>query len=302
VILDARSPRLSELVPPDATVERLATGFTFVEGPVWHPDGFLRFSDIPESTRWRWEPGRGASEDRRPSHKSNGLTYDAALDLIVCEHETSTVVRERADGTVEVVASHFGGRELNSPNDVIVARDGSIVFTDPSYGRDGAVHGIERAPELDFRGVFRVPPGGGEPVLLDRDFVQPNGLCLSPDESILYVNDSKRCLIRAFGVASDGSVTGGRTFAEGIVSGDRDDGVTDGMKCDEQGNVWVTGPFGIWVFSPGGEHLGVVRIPEKAANLSWGGPTWSDLYVTATTSLYRVSARVRGARASHMRD
>jgi gluconolactonase len=300
VIVDARSPRLLELVSPGAHVERLATGFTFVEGPVWHPDGFLRFSDIPESTRWRWEPGRGASEDRKPSHKSNGLTYEAALDLIVCEHETSRVVRERADGTREVVASHYGGRELNSPNDVVVARDGSIVFTDPSYGRDGAVYGSERPLELDFRGVFRVPPGGGEPVLLDHDFVQPNGLCFSPDESILYVNDSKRCLIRAFDVLPGGSVTGGRTFAEGIFSGDRADGVTDGMKCDEQGNVWVTGPFGIWVFSPDAEHLGVVRIPEKAANLNWGGSTWSDLYVTATTSLYRVSVRVRGAAAGYM--
>lgn len=300
MVLDARSPRLAELVSPDARVERLATGFTFVEGPVWHPDGFLRFSDIPESTRWRWDPDRGATVDRHPSDKSNGLTYDASRALIVCEHATSLVVRERPDRVREIVASHFHGKELNSPNDVVVARDGSILFTDPTYGRASAAYGIERPQELAWQGVYRVPAGGGEPMLLTDDLDQPNGLCLSPDEAHLYVNDSKHCLIRAYDVRPDGTLAGGRLFADGITTGDRAHGVTDGMKCDEHGNVWVTGPFGVWVFDPDGEHLGTIRIPEKTANLNWGGPGWSDLYLTSSTSIHRVPTLTRGAWASYM--
>jgi gluconolactonase len=300
VILDARSPRLLELVSPEARVERLASGFTFVEGPVWHPDGFLRFSDIPESTRWRWEPGHGATVDRRPSGKSNGLAYDARLSLIVCEHATSLVVRELPGDEREIVASHFEGKELNSPNDVVVARDGSILFTDPVYGRASAAYGIERPQQLGFQGVYRVPFGRGDPVLLTGELEMPNGLCFSPDETRLYVNDSMHCLIRAYDVRPDGSLAGGRLFAEGITTGDRAHGVTDGMKCDEHGHVWVTGPFGVWVFDPDGEHLGVVRVPEKTANLNWGGPGWSDLYLTSSTSLYRVPTLVRGARCGYM--
>jgi gluconolactonase len=298
--VEARSPALLELVPPSAEAERLATGFTFTEGPVWHPDGFLRFSDIPENRRWHWDPAGGARVDRSPSNNGNGMAYDAGRGLLICEHATSRVVREAPDGSVEVIASHYDGRELNSPNDVVVASDGSIVFTDPTYGRTERF-GIERGQELPLQGVYRVPAAGGGPVLLIDDFTQPNGLCLSPDESRLYVNDSQHCLIRVFDVLPDGRLANGRLFAENVTTGDRADGVTDGMKCDALGNVWVTGPFGLWVFSPAGEHLGIVRIPERTANFCWGGPDWTDLYTTSTTSLFRLRTLAAGAPPAFVR-
>ena len=182
----------------------------------------------------------GVVEVRRPANKCNGMTYDADLNLIVCEHATSLLVRERPDGAREILASHFEGKELNSPNDVCVRSDGSIYFTDPYYGRM-PVFGVERPRELGFQGVYRMAPGGGGPQLVvERDlFEQPNGLCLSPDETRLYVNDSARKLIHVFNVASDGSLSGERLFASEIRSSSQNGG-PDGMKCDERGNVWVT--------------------------------------------------------------
>lgn len=290
----ARSPGLRELVEQGAEVERLATGFVFTEGPVWHPTGgYLLFSDIPADRRWRWHPDRGARVERDPAGMGNGMTYDAGLDLIVCEHATSSVVRERPDGTRETVASHFRGAELNSPNDVCVRSDGSLYFSDPWYGRM-PVFGVERERVLGFQGVFRIPPRGGEPELLvaEGELSMPNGLCFSPDESLLYVDDTPRAHVKAFDVAAGGSLSNGRVFCEGIGTGDLAEGVVDGMKCDERGNVWVTGPGGVWVFSPGGELLGVVEVPEVVANLAWGGRDWRTLFLTARTSLYGLRTAV----------
>ena len=207
-------PEFEELIDPYAPVGQVGTGFTFTEGPIWHPiDHYLLFSDMPADVRRRWDAARGVVEVRRPSNKCNGMTYDGELNLIVCEHATSSLVRERPDGRREVLASHFEGQELNSPNDVCVRSDGSIYFSDPYYGRV-PVFGVERPRQLGFQGVYRIPSGGGGPQLLvDRLlFDQPNGLCFSPDEKLLYVNDTMQTLIRAFDVASDGSLSNGRIF------------------------------------------------------------------------------------------
>ena len=190
----AKSDRLYELVDRDAEVEQLGTGFTFTEGPVWNKEGeFLLFSDMPGDTRRRWDASGGVVEVAKPSNKGNGMVYEPGGQLLVCEHATSLLVRMDPDGTGsgrETVASHFEGKELNSPNDVIVAQDGSILFSDPWYGRM-PVFGVEREKDLDFQGVYRIPPGG-DPQLLADDFEQPNGLCFSPDESLLYINDTPR--------------------------------------------------------------------------------------------------------------
>jgi gluconolactonase len=298
VAIDIRSQRLLELVEESAQVERIATGFNFTEGPIWMDDGSLHFSDMPGDKRRRWHPREGISVLRDPSNKCNGMTRDADGNLIVCEHVTSSVVRESPDGRRETLASHWQGRELNSPNDVVVASHGAILFTDPTYGRT-ADFGIEREPELDFRGVYRISPTG-ELQLLADDFQQPNGLCFSPDESLLYVNDTERAHIRVFDVASDGSLANGRVFAEGIGE-DPDGGVVDGMKVDERGDVYVTGPDGIWVFDPAGEHLGVIGVPEIIGNLNWGDDDWRSLYIAASTSIYRVRMKVGGNRLAYMR-
>jgi gluconolactonase len=291
---------LDELIRPDTRATRLATGFRFTEGPIWRDDGSVHFSDIPADTRQRWHPDEGVTVLRDRNNMGNGMTLDNDGNLIVCEHATSLVVRERPDGAREVLASHWDGRELNSPNDVIVASDGSIYFSDPWYGRM-PVHGVERERELGFQGVYRIAPDG-ELQLLEDDFGMPNGLCLTPDESQLLVDDTPRAHIRIFDVAAEGSLSNGRIFFEGIGTGDTSGGVVDGMKLDEHGNVYVTGPDGIWVISPDGVHLGTIELPEITANLNWGGPDWSTLYVCASTSIYGVPMSVSGNRLGYMTE
>jgi gluconolactonase len=301
--VDVKSEKLYELVDKDAEVEKLATGFTFTEGPIWNREGrFLLFSDMPGDVRRRWSAADGVVEVANPSNKGNGMTYDAAGRLLVCEHTTSSLVRMDPDGSGngrEVLASHYDGKELNSPNDVIVADDGSIHFSDPWYGRMPGF-GIERERELGFQGVYRIPPDGGDLQLLVDDFEQPNGLCFSPDESLLYINDTPRAHIRVFDRQADGTIANGRMFFDNIGSGVIEEGIPDGMKCDERGNVYVTGPGGVWVISPGAEHLGVIEVPENVGNLNWGGDDWNELYMPSSTSLYRIRMNVSGNRLSYM--
>jgi gluconolactonase len=282
----------ADLIDPEAPVDQVATGFTFTEGPIWHPrDQYLLFSDMPADVRRRWDERGGVREVMRPSNKCNGMTYDANLGLVVCEHATSSLIRER-NGRREVLASHFEGKELNSPNDVCVRSDGSIYFSDPWYGRM-PVYGVERPRQLGFQGVYRVPPEGGEPQLVvDRNlFDQPNGLCFSPDEQQLYVNDTVRALIRVFDVRPDGSLGPDRIFASGIRS-ELEPGVPDGMKCDSAGNIWVTAPGGVWVYNRSGVLLGKVKVPELVANLHWGKSDWRTLFMCATHSLYAVRTKI----------
>ena len=289
---DVRRNEFTSLVDPDAPVRQIGSGFEFTEGPIWHPtEHYLLFSDMPGDVRRRWDEAGGVREVMRPANKCNGMTYDADLNLVICEHATSSLVRLSPDGRREVLASHFEGKELNSPNDVCGRSDGTIYFTDPWFGRM-PVYGVERPRELGWQGVFRVSPDGELHLAVGkRQFDQPNGLCFSPDESKLYVNDTTRALIRVFDVAPDGSLSHGRLFAQGIQSS-REAGVPDGMKCDAEGNVWVTAPGGIRVCSPDGAQLGTVRIPEMAANLHWGGAEWRTLFVCATTSVYAMETKV----------
>lgn len=272
-------------------LETLADGFAFTEGPVWNDaENALYFSDIPNSRILRWQDG-DVSTHRAPSNMANGMASDGAGSLIVCEHATSSVSRLHPDGTVERLASTFGGRELNSPNDVVVRSDGLIYFTDPLYGRN-PFFGIPRSPELDFQGVYLIRPGADEPQLLLNDFIAPNGLCFSDDESLLYVNDSERMHIRVFEVAPDGSLGSGEVFF--TESGEPTEGVPDGMKIDMAGNVVCTGPRGLWWISPGGELLSTLEVPEIVGNFCFGGADRRDLYICASTSLYRTRPSTPG--------
>lgn len=293
--------RFYELVPKGAKVERLGTGFTFTEGPVWnHAGKYLLFSDMPGDVRRRWDATSGVREVARPSNKGNGLTYETSGDLLICEHVTSSVIRLRADGSRQTVASHYKGTQLNSPNDVIVARDKSIYFSDPTYGRTPDF-GLERKQDLKFQGVYRVQPSGQELQLLVDDFEQPNGLCFSPDESLLYINDSPRGHIRVFRRNADGTIGNGQMFFDHIGTGVIEDGIPDGMKCDAAGNIYVTGPGGIWVISPKAELLGRIDVPENVGNLNWGGDDWKTLFICASTSLYKINLKIGGNKLPYMK-
>jgi gluconolactonase len=302
--VQVHAPAFLELVDEDAELEQLGTGFTFTEGPIWNPAGYLLFSDMPGDVRRRWDPDSGVSEVANPSNKGNGMTIDNDGRLVVCEHVTSSVVRMDPDGKGggrEVLATHYEGKELNSPNDVVVKSDGAIYFTDPTYGRMPGF-GIEREQDLDFQGVYRIAPGGGDPQLLVDDFSQPNGLCFSTDESLLYINDTDRAHIRVFDVQADGTIANGRVLAENIGSGTLEVGdLVDGMKLDERGNVWVTGPGGVCVFDADGQHIGTVEVPESVGNLNWGGSDWNELFIPATSSVYRITCKVSGNRLPYMK-
>jgi gluconolactonase len=302
--VQVNAPAFLELVDEDAELERLGTGFTFTEGPLWNPDGFLLFSDMPGDVRRRWDAENGVTEVANPSNKGNGMTFDLDGKLIVCEHVTSSVVRMDPDGTGanrEVIASHYGDKELNAPNDVVVKSDGAIYFSDPTYGRMPGF-GIERDQDLDFQGVYRIPPGGGDTQLLADDFGQPNGLCFSTDESLLYINDTEKAHIRVFDVQDDGTIANSRVLADGIGTASLEIGdLVDGMKLDERGNIWVTGPGGVCVFDAQGEHIGTVQVPEPVGNVNWGGPDWNWLFIPATSSVYRIECKVSGNRLHYMR-
>ncbi len=288
----ALDPAFRRLIDENAPVRQVAHGCTFTEGPVWHPvDQYLLFSDMPADTRRRLDKS-GVREVMKPSHKGNGMTYDADINLVVCEHATSSVALFRPDGTREVRCSHFEGRELNSPNDLCFRSCGSVYFSDPWYGRMPH-YGVERPRQLGFQGVYRLQPGHTDPdLMVDRYmFTQPNGLCFSPDESLLYINDTEQANIRVFDVQKNGDLKNGRIFASGI-SDTMLPGVPDGMKCDAEGNVWCTAPGGVWVYAPSGVLIGKVSIPELPANLHWGGADWRTLYVCASTSVYAVGVKV----------
>lgn len=292
-----RGAGLEALTGPEPELETLATGFVFTEGPAWSvAENALYFSDIQDDARWRWSPEEGARLVMRPNFIGNGMVYDRDGSLLVCEHVTSSVVRIRPDGARELAAFHYRGKYLNSPNDVITGSDASIWFTDPDYGRWDHPVGVARRRELGFRGLYRVPPGGGAAELMadEDEFEQPNGLCFSPDESVLYVDDLHG--IKAFARRPDGTLGPAQILHWDM--GDNGSGVPgepDGMKCDELGNVWCAARGGIWVISPEGALLGVLETPEVTANLAWGGPDWRTLYLCTSTTLRRLRTRVASA-------
>ena len=285
-----------ELIDEYEPIRQVGTGFVFTEGPIWNPrEKRLLFSDMPGDTRREWTQAGGVKVIEKPSNKGNGMTYDAALNLLVCEHSTSSVVRISPDGKREVLCSHFQGKELNSPNDICVKSDGTIYFTDPTYGRMEHF-GVPRPLQQGFQGVYMLKPDhrpGDEPTLVvDKyTFNQPNGLCFSPCERWLWVNDTDQANIRMYDVDTDGQLINGRVFASGIVDSTLR-GVPDGMKADIEGNVWVTGPGGIWVYDFHGMLIGKVTVPEMVANIHWGGDDFRTLFICACTSVYSVRTKV----------
>jgi len=287
--VEIRDERFAAVVGSSVDFEKLGGGFLFTEGPLWHAtERYLLFSDIPGDHLRRWSVKDGISTFRKPSNKSNGLTWDRQGRLLACEHATSRVTRTEPDGRITVIASHHDGKELNSPNDIVVSSDGGIYFTDPIYGRV-EYYGVPRDPVLTFRGVYRV--ADGKLTLLADDFAQPNGLCFSADEKRLFVNDTERGHIRVFDVRADGTLGADRVWVETTGEGE---GAPDGMKIDGAGNLYCCGPGGIHVFDPGAVCLGVVRTPEGVANFAFGDDDLRSLFITASTSLYRIRVKVPG--------
>jgi gluconolactonase len=286
--------RLARLLDPGSAPTLLAEGFGFTEGPVWvAAEQCLLFSDMFGDSRWRWSAQAGVQRVASPTFKGNGMCLDRDGHVLVCEQVSSCLVRLRGDRR-ELVAFHYRGSYLNSPNDVVVrGADGSIYFTDPPYGRMYGTGGWIRSRELTFAGVFRVPVGGGEIelVVAEEEFDGPNGLCFSPDESVLYINDSDRHLIKAFDVAAAGSLGDARVLIDG-VGGGAGEAIVDGMECDELGNIWVTGPGGVWVISPGGERIGVIETPETCTSLTWGGADLRMLFLTTMTTVHTLATLV----------
>jgi len=279
-------PKLKKLIPAEAKVEKVAGGMEFLEGPVWHKNGFLLFSDCHQRGIYKWDPATGhVSLYREVPGGSNGLTFDTEGRLIAVEYGMHRLTREEKDGAISELVATFEGKRLNTTNDVVVKSDGSIYFTDPPYG----VKKEDR--ELDFQGVYRLSRDGVL-TLLVKDFDCPNGLAFSPDEKTLYIADSSaRMHIRAFDVKEDGTLGNGRVFA---VLKSSEPGCPDGLKVDSEGNVWSTGPGGIWVFDKMGKHLGTIKTPEIPANCAWGDPDGRTLYITARTSLYRIKTNAKG--------
>lgn len=268
----------------DGEPELLATGFEFTEGPVWQVDGSLLFSDIPANCTYRWSAEDGATVWREPTGNANGMTLDRQGRLLACEHSGRQVSRIAPDGSATTVADSYQGKRLNSPNDIVVKSDGVIYFTDPPYG----IQPAER--EQPCNGVYRVLEDGVVE-LMAHDFDRPNGLAFSPDESILYIDDSPRRHVRAFDVRPDGTLTNSRIIAD---MDHPQPGSPDGMKIDVEGNLYVTGATGIWVFDPDGTLLGVIATPERPANCAWGDDDHRSLYITARTSLFRIRTKVAG--------
>ncbi|HIG47553.1 MAG TPA: SMP-30/gluconolactonase/LRE family protein [candidate division Zixibacteria bacterium] len=265
--------------------ERLATGFQFTEGPVWMAGGYLLFSDIPANIMYKWTPESGAEVWREPSGNSNGLTRNSDDLLLACEHGNRRVSRTNLDGTVETIAGAYQGKRLNSPNDLVVKSDGVIYFTDPPYGI------APEEKEQPHNGVYRILTDGSLELMAD-DFERPNGLAFSPDESILYIDDSYYRHLRAFDVSQDGTLENSRIICD---MDHPQPGSPDGLKVDEEGHIYVTGATGVWVFEPDGELLGVIAPPERPANCAWGDEDKKSLYLTAQTSLYRIRTTVAGS-------
>jgi gluconolactonase len=285
------SSELDRIVSPDAEVEQLVDGLASdrwpAEGPVWWKEGgYLLFSDIGQDRRMKWSPSEGSSVFQQGTNQANGLTRDLQGRLVACEHGARRVTRQEHDGSITVISYNYKGVRFNRPNDVVVKSDGCIYFSDP-----GAP-----APEcdLDFAGVYRVTPDLGNQTLLVKDFVVPNGLAFSPDESVLYINDTRRRHIRAFDMQPNGmlALASDRVFCD--LSGDRP-GVPDGMKVDVEGNVYCGGSGGIWVMDASGKHLGtIVHGEATTTNLAFGGGDWTTLFYTTWRTVGRIQLKIPG--------
>jgi gluconolactonase len=283
--LQAFSSQFWNLIDRNAKMTVVATGFKFTEGPVWDPAGFLYISDEAGDKIYRLYPD-GRKKEVISIGDPDGNTFDFRHRLIDCSSVLRAVVEITPEGTYKILADNDHGKKLNTPNDIVAGPDGALYFTNPNMDfRPGMKQ------EIPFQGVYRLDDKGNVR-LLTKDLTQPNGLAFSPDGNRFYVDDSEQRNIRVYDVTADGSLTNGRIFGE--EPGGKDDGVPDGMKIDKNGNLFVVGPKGIWVWDANGHHLGTIIVPEQPANLAWGENDYGTLYITATTSVYRLKTKTRG--------
>lgn len=295
--IERLDPALDALVAPGVAIEKVAGGFQFTEGPLWRPDHTLWFSDVPGNLVRSVTPdgkvtvlieNAGGVSTAPPGSfiGPNGMAEAPDGSVWMVQHGDRRIVRVAPDRTLTPVVSTFEGKRFNSPNDLVFARDGALYFTDPPYGL--AKQDEDQAKELRFNGVYRF--ANGRVQALVRDLTRPNGLAFSPDFRVLYVNnsDAAKNVVMRYDAAPDGTLSGGRVFAD-LTS--KTDGLADGLKVDAQGNVYTTGPGGVWVFSPAGAHLGTIKPPETPANCAWG-EDGKTLYMTAVTGIYRVKTLV----------
>jgi gluconolactonase len=316
--IERLDPALDALVPAAARIEKIGSGFEFTEGPIYMREGHLLFSDIPANVIRKWTPDGVVVDFRKPSGYdktdapkgafigSNGLTLDKEGRLIICEHGNGRVTRIEEDGKLTVLADKYQGKRLNSPNDAVYKSDGSLYFTDPPYGFPAEDKDPKK--ELKFNGVYRLNPDG-KLILLTKELTRPNGLGFSPDEKFLYVanSDAARKVWIKYTVRPNGTLGEGKLFFD--VTANTADGLPDGLKLDVNGNLYGTGPGGIWIISPEGKHLGTIKPPETPANLHWGKYAKTNaeaamkpdekadtLYITARTGLYRVQLSIAGIR------
>ena len=283
--LQALSPEFLHLIANDAKLETVATGFGFTEGPMWDPAGFLYVSDETINKIFRVYPN-GKKEEVIALGDPDGNTFDRQHRLIDCASVLRAIIEVTPDGKYKVLADRYEGKKFNSPNDIIVGPDGALYFTDPTLD---LVAGEKQ--EIPFQGVYRMDDSG-KVRLLTRDLAQPNGLAFSPDGKKFYVDDDEQRNIRVYDVGPDATLSNGRVF--GDEPGEKNDGVPDGIKVDKNGNLFVTGPKGIWVWNAKGNHIGTIILPEQPANLTWGDKDYRTLYITATTSVYRLKTQTQG--------
>jgi gluconolactonase len=298
-------PALDQIVPKDAVIEKLAGGFTFTEGPVWRPElKALWFSDVVGNVLRQWSPGgevkvliekAGGDPGNVPPGGFIGCNGDIADKdgyVLLCQHTGRRIVRVGKDLQMTPLVERYQGKRFNSPNDLVYRSDGALYFTDPPYGL--AKQDEDPAKELKFNGVFRLKDGKVDVII--KDLTRPNGIAFSPDQKTFYIanSDEKHKVWMRYDVAENGTVSNGKVFFD--VTAEKEDGLPDGMKVDSQGNVYGSGPGGLWVFSPDGKHLGTIKPPETPANCNWGDDGKS-LYITARTGLYRIKLAVAGEQA-----
>jgi gluconolactonase len=295
---------LDQIVPPDGLLERVAGGFEFTEGPVWSPDGTLLFSSPNTNAIYRWDPNGEVSVFRSKSGYSdvdigrffqpgsNGLTFDPSGLLTICQHGNRRVIRVEPHGNITVLADRYDGKRLNSPNDLVYRSDGTLYITDPPFGLPEAFDDPRK--ELPFSGVYRV--SNGDLTLESDELSGPNGIALSPDERYLYVGnwDPERKIVMRYDILAQGALSNGAVFFD--MTGAPGEDAIDGIKVDQEGNLYVCGPGGIWILSAEGSHLGTLRLPEAPHNLAWGDEDGRTLYIAALTSIYRIRLGIPGIR------